>query len=124
MRVSFSGPIPPPHLLAQYNDVVKDGAERILAMAERQSAHREAMEAAVVKGNLSRQKEGAYFAFILALLTICGGILLIYSGRNVAGLVAILAPLAALAGVFVYTKREQRKERTEKANNLASRRRK
>jgi len=88
------GPLPPPHLLARYNDVIPGGAERMLAMAERQSAHRESMEAQVVKGNLARQREGAYFAFILAFLTICGGIFLLYSGRSIAGLVAILTPLA------------------------------
>lgn len=33
---AFSGPLPPPAMLAQYNDVVPNGAERIMAMAERQ----------------------------------------------------------------------------------------
>jgi uncharacterized membrane protein len=94
MTEVFVGPLPPPHLLARYNDVIPGGAERMLAMAERQSAHRESMEALVVKGNLARQREGAYFAFILAFLTICGGIFLLYSGRSIAGLVAILTPLA------------------------------
>jgi len=122
MTEVFVGPLPPPHLLARYNDVIPGGAERMLAMAERQSAHRESMEALVVKGNLARQREGAYFAFILAFLTICGGIFLLYSGRSIAGLVAILTPLATLAGVFVYTKHEQRKERVEKAKALDSRR--
>ena len=41
---SFSGPIPPPDILKGYNDVVKDGAERIIAMAEKQSNHRMILE--------------------------------------------------------------------------------
>ena len=38
------GPIPPPTLLSQYNQVIPDGAERILAMAEKDAAHQIYME--------------------------------------------------------------------------------
>jgi hypothetical protein len=40
----FAGPLPPPEVLARYNDVVPNGADRILSMAERQGAHRESLE--------------------------------------------------------------------------------
>jgi uncharacterized membrane protein len=63
----FSGPIPPPSLLARYNDVVPNGAERILAMAERQSKHREQLEAQVVAGNLESQRRGSRCAFTIAM---------------------------------------------------------
>ena len=36
----FSGPIPPPDALAQYNNIVPGAAERILKMAENQAAAR------------------------------------------------------------------------------------
>jgi uncharacterized membrane protein len=121
---SFSGPLPPPQLLAMYNDVVANGAERILGMAERQSAHRESMEAQVVKANLALQRQGSWFAFILAFLTIGGGIFLIYLGKDGYGLAAIIAALTSLAGVFFFSRREQRKERVEKATALEARRRK
>ena len=39
---------------------------------------------------------------------------MVWAGKNVEGLVAILAPLATLASVFVYGKRNQRKELAEK----------
>jgi len=38
---TYQGPIPPPSLLQEYDAVVPGSAERILAMAERQSAHRD-----------------------------------------------------------------------------------
>jgi uncharacterized membrane protein len=41
---SFSGPLPPPNLLAQYNEVLPDGANRIVTMAERQAKHRQRLE--------------------------------------------------------------------------------
>ena len=45
----WSGPLPPPTLLAEYNDAVPDGAERIVSMVERQTAHRMEMEARTAK---------------------------------------------------------------------------
>ena len=44
----WAGPIPPPELLAEYDQVIPNGAERILSMAEKQSDHRMRMEAAEV----------------------------------------------------------------------------
>jgi uncharacterized membrane protein len=40
----FSGPIPPPDLLERYNQIIPEGADRILKMAEKQSAHRQKIE--------------------------------------------------------------------------------
>ncbi|HTW62872.1 MAG TPA: DUF2335 domain-containing protein [Terracidiphilus sp.] len=119
----FSGPVPPPSLLARYNEVVPDGAERILAMAERQSKHREILEAQVVAANIDSQRWGSRYAFVLALLAIAGGIFLIYSGRNTSGLATVITALVGLVSVFFYTQNQQRKERVEKSNALAERRR-
>jgi uncharacterized membrane protein len=119
----FSGPIPPPSYLARYNEVVPQGADRILAMAERQSKHRELLEAQVVAGNLSSQKRGSVFAFIIALVAILGGMYLIYSGKDASGLATVISSLAGLAGVFIYSKRQQTKERIEKSTALVERRR-
>ncbi len=49
---SFSGPIPPPSILKGYNDIVKDGADRIMSMAEKQSGHRIALEDHAIREEL------------------------------------------------------------------------
>jgi uncharacterized membrane protein len=121
--VSFSGPLPPPGLLAKYNEVIPNGAERIMAMAERQSAHRESLEAKVVEGNMASQARGSHYAFIICLTTIVGGFVLIGMGKNIYGISAVIGSLATLAGVFVIAKRDQRKERVEKSAALDNRRR-
>jgi len=119
----FSGPVPPPSFLGRYNDVVPQGAERILAMAERQSKHRELLEAQVVAGNLEIQKQGNTRAFILALIVILGGIYLMATGKSGWGFAAIITSLTSLVSVFAIAKSEQRKERVEKAGALSERRR-
>jgi uncharacterized membrane protein len=45
---TFSGPLPPPEILTKYNEAIPNGAERIMAMAERQAAHRQNIELRVV----------------------------------------------------------------------------
>jgi uncharacterized membrane protein len=40
----FVGPIPPPDLLKKYEDALDGAADRIIKMAEKQSAHRQWME--------------------------------------------------------------------------------
>ncbi len=119
----FSGPIPPPNLLARYSEVVPNGAERILGMAERQSAHRESLESKNLSENHNAERRGSLYGFIIAMTTILGGLFLIYTGKSVSGLVTILAPLTGLVAVFFYSADKQKKERIEKAAALAERRR-
>jgi uncharacterized membrane protein len=114
----FSGPLPPPHLLAQYNDAIPDGASRVMAMAERQSQHREALEKRVVDGNVASQTRGSYFAFVLLLVTIVGGFYLLHEGKSIVGLAAIVTAVGGAAGVFFYSKHEQKKERIAKTEMM------
>lgn len=49
--------------------------------------------------------------------------LLIYVGKSVSGLVAIISAMTGLGGVFIFNKIEQKRERVEKANALQARKR-
>ena len=92
-------------------------------MAERQSAHRERLEASVVDGNVANQTRGSYFAFIVMLAAIFCGFYLIHEGRSVEGFASIIIAVGGAVGVFFISKREQKKEREEKASALIERRR-
>lgn len=118
----FSGPLPPPSLLAKYNEVVPGGAERILAMAESQSKHRESLESKVVEGNIKSQQRGSLYAFVIAMTTITGGIYLIHTGNDLSGLATVITSLIGLVSVFAYAQYRQSKERTEKSKALSDHR--
>lgn len=111
----FSGPLPPPELLERYNQVLPGAAERIIAMAEKQSSHRQNIEKEVISGNVFSQKMGLILGFALAMTAIAGGIWLASKGMATEGLAMILSALAAPAGVFVYAKHQQREELVKKA---------
>lgn len=101
-------------MLARFNDVVPDGANRIVTMAESQLHHRQSLEAAVITGNISRQRLGQLYAFLLGVLAVGGGIGLIAFDKPTSGLVAIIGAFVTLAGVFIYGRYDQAQERERK----------
>lgn len=114
----FSGPLPHPDDLAKYEQVLSGAADRIISMAERQAAHRQSLEKAVILSNVAIQKWGLGSAFVLALIAIGGGVWLSLKGLSGVGLTAIISALAALVSVFIYGKSEQKKELKDKSEAL------
>lgn len=97
----FSGPIPPPHILGDYDKVQAGFAERIIAMAEKEQAHRHGIEHQAVSSEISIQKRGQFFALILSLVILVGSMFLIYSGREISGSLLAGASLTGLAYIFI-----------------------
>jgi uncharacterized membrane protein len=98
----WSGPLPPPTLLAEYNDAVPDGAERIVSMVERQTAHRMEMEARTAKYDHRLAHTGQWIGLtvVLAVLVLAG--YMVYLGATTAAVAVIGIDLVGLAAVFVY----------------------
>jgi uncharacterized membrane protein len=115
----FSGPLPPPEALERYNQILPGSAERLIAMAESQHSHRQELEKHVIHSNVSAQRLGTILGFIVAMTVIIGGVYLVHEGKSGEGLAAILTALAALVGVFVYSKYEQQKDLARKTQGLA-----
>jgi uncharacterized membrane protein len=99
LHLEFSGPLPHPQLLSQYNELIPNGAERIVALTEREARHRQSLEA-----------RGQLFAFVLAMVSLVGGIGLIAIGASVEVLVPLLAAIAGLGGMFIYREVQSRKD--------------
>lgn len=101
-------------MLEAYNRVFPACAEIIVKMAVDQSTHRQNLERTIVRGNVLAEKLGQIFAFILGLVAIGGGIYLIANDKDAQGLATILGALATLAGVFIWGRWRQEKERAKK----------
>jgi uncharacterized membrane protein len=95
-------PFPPPNWLAAYNDVLPNGADRVVSLTERQAAHRQWLE-----------RWGLIFAFVIVLVVLGGGIGLLAAGKSVGGLVALIAGVGSLAGLFIYRERRQRTQEAD-----------
>jgi uncharacterized membrane protein len=113
----FVGPIPSPELLAKYNKIIPNAADRILKMAEKQQDHRHHLEKVVIESNIKRSNRGLILGFVLTLVFGISGVNLILNGKSTDGFVLTLAPLATLAGVFVYANISKKRELKDRNGN-------
>ena len=133
VQASWRGPLPPPNILRQYDELLPGIAERILVMSENAQQHEfnlerdasdrenKVLELAdkVVSNDASQGRRGQWFAFVIALLGIVVGALLIAIDKAGFGLAVIFTPLAGLVGVFVYgTQARSAERRRNVANRL------
>lgn len=122
--VSFQGPIPPPELLREYNEIITNGADRILRMAEAQSAHRIQLEGIVIKGDDRRANWGLTTGFTIGIILIVLSFILIMYGHEVSGTILGTTDLTALVSLFIYGRRAKADElrRRDEKNRALTRR--
>ena len=112
--MTYSGPIPHPQLLKEFNDVIPNGADRIMTMAEKQSGHRITLEEKVVNANNRDSFLGVVFAGVIALLIVLGAIFLIYNNKDVQGFSLLIGASVAYISVFLKSKSRDDKDLKEK----------
>jgi|UniRef100_A0A7V6DR12 uncharacterized membrane protein len=109
-----SGPLPPPELLENYERVVPGSAERILVMAENQSAHRQQLESRYLSAEIRNSLLGVIFALLLGITGPSLSGLCIYAGQGWPGAALGGAMLVSLVGTFIYGTKQRRIEREQK----------
>ncbi|MDP2821706.1 MAG: DUF2335 domain-containing protein [Sulfuritalea sp.] len=83
---NWSGPLPPPEALARFDQIIPNGAERILRMTEQEQAHRLAAESAALNANIQANREAQAQA---------------KTGQFAGAIVSILAILSAIASAWL-----------------------
>lgn len=111
----YSGPLPPPELLKDYDDIVPGCAEKIIGQFIAQGNHRRNLEKIVVEGDIKRANLGLGAGFTLGLVGLVGSLYVISLGYSGAGIVALASSLGPLVGSFIISVRERSKERKRKA---------
>ena len=111
----FSGPLPPPKIMADYKKVLPDAPERIFSMAERQQDHRINLEESLIKGDIKRADLGLIFGSILFLLLFMFGFYLIATGNDLPGYILtatgiVLSAVSAFLRVGVERDNERDKK--------------
>jgi uncharacterized membrane protein len=111
---TYSGPIPPPELLKEYDIIEPGSAAKILDLYENQANHRMWLEKKVITSDTWRSWIGLGAGFFCQLFTTSVGGFLVYSGHDTAGGTIATVGLASIVATFVYGTRSQRQERVEK----------
>lgn len=114
----FSGPLPHPAILQQYDAVLPGAADRIIRMAENQEGHRHKLESAVVHAEIRKSYFGMVCGLIVALTGMGIGGLLLNAGHTIGGSIFAGVPLTGLVTVFVVGATQRRKERETKTRIL------
>lgn len=110
----FQGPLPHPELLNRYDQIIPGAADRIISMAEAESAHRREQEKATTAANMEAQRRqleiaelqvrlvhssdrvGQTFGFLVSVFCLAASVYLGLNGQPIlAGALAAL-PLAAI----------------------------
>lgn len=103
----FSGPLPPPSILAKYDEIVPGAANRIILKFEAQTEHRMTLEKSVVKTGNIKELVGLVLAFVVAMTAIVGGIVTAIMGTPFLGGSLSFAGLAVLVGAFLLRNRRR-----------------
>ena len=108
-QTSFSGPLPPPAILKQYNEAVAGAADRILAMAEREGEHRRAIELLALEHNAKILRHtardiliGQVFAFIISLGFLTIAAYAIDLGNPLAGTILSTIGIGGIVSAFIF----------------------
>lgn len=104
-----SGPIPSPASLAEYDALMPGLADRIVKMAEGESAHRRDLEKQLLTARIDDMKDyraaertGQHYALAIATLIITLGFIAIFCGHPMSGGILGGSTIVSLVGLFIY----------------------
>lgn len=107
----FSGPLPPPAALENYEKILPGAAERIIILAEGEASHRRDIEKMTRKAEIRLAKGehyqiyfGQFCAFIVTLAFVAGAVFLLHNDKQISG--TLLASGAAAIIVLAFLKRK------------------
>ena len=109
--VQYSGPIPPPAMLEQYDKIVPGAAERILKMAEEQSEHRRSLEKKAIHSDSRNSIMGIVSALVITLSALCVVVYAITAGQAEVAKFVAGGVIVSLVSAFIYGTRSRRLER-------------
>ena len=105
---AHSGPLPTPEMLERYSQIIPNGAERIMAMAEAQSAHRISIESTVITSQQSQSGRGQVFALTIGIFGITAGAIVACLGHDAVGGTIAGTTVVSLAVAFITGKYSQK----------------
>lgn len=112
---AHQGPLPQWEDLEKYDQIIPNGADRIMLMAEKQQDHRMKLETTAITEQLSQSKRGQLFGLLIGITAITGGVACILLGHEWSGAFLGGGGLTGLVSVFVIGKRKQAKSLEDKS---------
>jgi uncharacterized membrane protein len=100
-----SGPLPPPDMLARYEEILPGAAERIISLAEQELMHRRDLEERYSGTIVGNSRMGLIFGFLIGIGGLVVATMIGIYGNPEAGVGMGLVTLGSLVGIFIYGSR-------------------
>lgn len=113
----YSGPIPPPQTLHEYNQIDPTFAERIMKMAETQACHRQNMEKTMIGSSSRDSVLGIVSGFIIGMTSIISSYFLGVNGQPLLSGIIGVGGLSGLVSVFIYGTRANSQDENNNDND-------
>lgn len=97
----FEGPLPPPSMLAEYEDILPGAAERILSLTEKEQSGRLSSRDTALNGEISKDTRGQWMGFVITFTVLVIASVFAWRGNTVFAGTLIAIDLIGLATVFV-----------------------
>jgi uncharacterized membrane protein len=115
------GPLPPPADLEKYEKLYPGATKLLFDNFINQSNHRMELETLTIQRDAKRADRGQTIAAILCMMVLVPSIVLLFLGKPLIGLSAIIGALATLSGIFFGGLFSRKKERENKENTMKER---
>lgn len=102
-------------MLAEYEQVIPNGADRLMKLLEKQTDHRIAMESQLVRGRVQMTRDGQWIAAGLSVFLVLVAAFLGYFGHDWLAASIGVTTIIGLAVVFVLGKEPGRQAATDEA---------
>jgi uncharacterized membrane protein len=99
-RSAFIGPLPRPEDLEMYANLIPDGANRIMKMAENQADHRMFLEKSVLASNIKRSNTGLWLGFFVVIAIVVGSFYIAATRTVIEGIIGAVSTL--VLGIIYY----------------------
>jgi uncharacterized membrane protein len=109
-------------MMAQFNEVVPNGADRILRMAEKQQEHRHFLEQTTVLSDSKQSKNGLIAGVFVTTVAYLTSGFLGYTGHDTAAIAITGTVTAGMVSAFVYGTHSRKQERMQKNEELTKKR--
>lgn len=97
LSAQWAGPLPPPNVLGSFDDVIKDGAERVFRMAEKEQEHRISYQRSELEATRRDFRRGQVIGGLLALVCVAASVYSITIGAHPVVSIALVGiPITAL----------------------------
>jgi len=97
----FSGPLPPPEVMSQYNQIIPGAAERIFTMAEQNAIHQREIENSAMTFKAEEVKRGQQYGFGIGIFAFITCIVALLFGSEKTATAIGSTTVVGLVSVFI-----------------------